>query len=64
MIVSVCFMFVMFLQCRFYDLRADREVAIYQKDSIVFGAATVDFSLSGKKLVKHMKTNYYIKYAL
>ncbi|XP_049574666.1 guanine nucleotide-binding protein subunit beta-5b isoform X2 [Syngnathus scovelli] len=36
--------------CRFYDLRADREVAIYQKDSIIFGAATVDFSLSGRLL--------------
>ncbi|XP_053172464.1 guanine nucleotide-binding protein subunit beta-5b [Scomber japonicus] len=36
--------------CRFYDLRADREVAIYQKDSIIFGASTVDFSLSGRLL--------------
>ncbi|KAM8894205.1 guanine nucleotide-binding protein subunit beta-5b [Spinachia spinachia] len=36
--------------CRFYDLRADREVAVYQKDSIIFGAATVDFSLSGRLL--------------
>uniref|UniRef100_A0A8D3ECI3 Guanine nucleotide binding protein (G protein), beta 5b n=1 Tax=Scophthalmus maximus TaxID=52904 RepID=A0A8D3ECI3_SCOMX len=36
--------------CRFYDLRADREVAVYQKDSIVFGASTVDFSLSGRLL--------------
>uniref|UniRef100_A0A3Q3B178 G protein subunit beta 5 n=1 Tax=Kryptolebias marmoratus TaxID=37003 RepID=A0A3Q3B178_KRYMA len=37
-------------QCRFYDLRADREVAVYQKDSIVFGASSVDFSLSGRLL--------------
>ncbi|XP_016087440.1 guanine nucleotide-binding protein subunit beta-5-like [Sinocyclocheilus grahami] len=35
--------------CRLYDLRADREVAIYSKDSIIFGASSVDFSLSGKK---------------
>ncbi|XP_061670810.1 guanine nucleotide-binding protein subunit beta-5b [Syngnathoides biaculeatus] len=36
--------------CRFYDLRADREVAIYQKESVIFGASTVDFSLSGRLL--------------
>ncbi|MEQ2313628.1 Guanine nucleotide-binding protein subunit beta-5b [Ameca splendens] len=36
--------------CRFYDLRADREVAVYQKDSIIFGASSVDFSLSGRLL--------------
>ncbi|KAI3377735.1 hypothetical protein L3Q82_008879 [Scortum barcoo] len=36
--------------CRFYDLRADREVAVYQKDSIIFGASTVDFSMSGRLL--------------
>uniref|UniRef100_A0A8C6UX37 Guanine nucleotide binding protein (G protein), beta 5b n=1 Tax=Neogobius melanostomus TaxID=47308 RepID=A0A8C6UX37_9GOBI len=36
--------------CRFYDLRADREVAVYQKDSVIFGASTVDFSLSGRLL--------------
>lgn len=42
-------------QCRFYDLRADREVAVYQKDSIVFGASTVDFSLSGESCVKHLQ---------
>uniref|UniRef100_A0AAV2LTP4 Uncharacterized protein n=1 Tax=Knipowitschia caucasica TaxID=637954 RepID=A0AAV2LTP4_KNICA len=35
---------------RFYDLRADREVAVYQKDNIIFGASTVDFSLSGRLL--------------
>lgn len=40
------------VQCRFYDLRADREVAVYQKDSIIFGASSVDFSLSGKESVK------------
>jgi len=36
--------------CRLYDLRADREVAIYQKDSIIFGATSVDFSQSGRLL--------------
>uniref|UniRef100_A0A3P8W1K9 G protein subunit beta 5 n=2 Tax=Cynoglossus semilaevis TaxID=244447 RepID=A0A3P8W1K9_CYNSE len=36
--------------CRFYDLRADREVAVYKKDSIIFGASSVDFSLSGRLL--------------
>ncbi len=41
--------FVLF-QCRLYDLRADREVAIYSKESIIFGASSVDFSLSGKKV--------------
>lgn len=39
----------MLFQCRLYDLRADREVAIYSKESIIFGASSVDFSLSGKK---------------
>lgn len=50
-ITSVCPVGVS--QCRFYDLRADREVAVYQKDSIIFGASTVDFSLSGKEWVEH-----------
>ncbi|KAL4005672.1 hypothetical protein ACER0C_005385 [Sarotherodon galilaeus] len=36
--------------CRLYDLRADREVAIYSKDSIIFGVSSVDFSLSGRLL--------------
>ncbi|XP_010770403.1 guanine nucleotide-binding protein subunit beta-5-like [Notothenia coriiceps] len=36
--------------CRFFDLRADREVAVYQKDSVIFGASTLDFSLSGRLL--------------
>lgn len=40
-------------QCRLYDLRADREVAIYSKESIIFGASSVDFSLSGKIYVKN-----------
>ncbi|XP_010889566.1 guanine nucleotide-binding protein subunit beta-5b [Esox lucius] len=36
--------------CRLFDLRADREVSIYSKDSIIFGATSVDFSLSGRLL--------------
>ncbi len=48
-----CCMFVGLPQCRFYDLRADREVAVFQKDNIIFGASTVDFSMSGKEIVKH-----------
>ncbi|KAJ3597017.1 hypothetical protein NHX12_003417 [Muraenolepis orangiensis] len=38
------------MQCRLYDLRADREVAIYSKESIIFGVSSVDFSLSGRLL--------------
>lgn len=41
-------------QCRLYDLRADREVAIYSKDSIIFGASSVDFSLSGKNFFQKL----------
>lgn len=52
-------LFVSLPQCRFYDLRADREVAVYQKDSIIFGASTVDFSMSGE-FVKHIKLNLCI----
>lgn len=36
-------------QCRLYDLRADREVAVYSKESVIFGASSVDFSLSGER---------------
>ncbi|XP_078738072.1 guanine nucleotide-binding protein subunit beta-5 isoform X2 [Lampetra fluviatilis] len=36
--------------CRLYDLRADREVAVFSKESIIFGASSVDFSLSGRLL--------------
>lgn len=58
-------LFVSVPQCRFYDLRADREVAVYQKDSIIFGASTVDFSMSGTEFVKHIKLNHGIsKYNL
>ncbi|XP_046918975.2 guanine nucleotide-binding protein subunit beta-5 [Dermatophagoides farinae] len=36
--------------CRLFDLRADREVAIYSKKSIIFGVNSVDFSISGRLL--------------
>uniref|UniRef100_A0A672R7C6 Guanine nucleotide-binding protein subunit beta-5-like n=1 Tax=Sinocyclocheilus grahami TaxID=75366 RepID=A0A672R7C6_SINGR len=45
--------------CRLYDLRADREVAIYSKDSIIFGASSVDFSLSGKKALKCLTKDFF-----
>lgn len=44
-------------QCRLYDLRADREIAVYQKDSIIFGASTLDFSMSGKKCTRIINPN-------
>ncbi|KAL3866679.1 hypothetical protein ACJMK2_043960 [Sinanodonta woodiana] len=34
--------------CRLFDLRADREVNCYKKESIIFGCNAVDFSISGK----------------
>ncbi|KAI3384597.1 hypothetical protein SNEBB_000080 [Seison nebaliae] len=36
--------------CRLFDLRADRQVAVYRKDSIIFPCNAVDFSLSGRLL--------------
>ncbi|XP_022670829.1 guanine nucleotide-binding protein subunit beta-5-like [Varroa jacobsoni] len=36
--------------CRLFDLRADREVAMYTKRSIIFGVNSVDFSVSGRML--------------
>lgn len=36
------------LQCRLYDLRADHELAVFSKEHIIFGAAALDFSLSGE----------------
>ncbi|KAF8561317.1 hypothetical protein P879_11340 [Paragonimus westermani] len=35
---------------RLFDLRADRELAVYMKDSVIFGCNAVDFSLSGRLL--------------
>lgn len=61
--VCVCGCAVIFaLQCRFYDLRADREVAVYQKDSIIFGASTVDFSMSGKEFLKPWEIDLLLGY--
>ncbi|CAH3038298.1 unnamed protein product [Pocillopora meandrina] len=36
--------------CRLYDLRADHELAVFSKEHIIFGAAALDFSLSGELL--------------
>lgn len=36
--------------CRLFDLRADRQVGIYKKDSILFACNSVDLSLSGRLL--------------
>jgi len=36
--------------CRLFDLRADREVCCYRKDSVIFACNAVDFSLSGRLL--------------
>lgn len=33
---------------RLFDLRADRELCVYKKDSVIFGCNAIDFSLSGK----------------
>ncbi|CAH8538518.1 unnamed protein product [Schistosoma bovis] len=35
---------------RLFDLRADREVCVYKKDSVIFPCNAVDFSLSGRLL--------------
>lgn len=35
---------------RLFELRADRELAVYEKDSVLFGCNAVDFSLSGRLL--------------
>ena len=36
--------------CRLFDLRADKEVAVYAKESIIFGANAIDLSVSGRLL--------------
>ncbi|CAK1550293.1 unnamed protein product [Leptosia nina] len=36
--------------CRLFDLRADREIARYSKESIIFGANAVEWSVSGRLL--------------
>lgn len=47
---STCAAFACLLQCRLFDLRADRQVAIFKKESIIFSCNAVDFSLSGKPI--------------
>ena len=37
-------------QCRLFDLRADTQVGIYKKESIIFACNSVDMSLSGRLL--------------
>lgn len=37
-------------RCRLFDLRADREVARYGKESVLFAVTSVDWSLSGRLL--------------
>lgn len=36
--------------CRLYDLRADRQICVYEKKSIIFPVNGVDFSVSGRLL--------------
>ncbi len=36
--------------CKLFDLRADREVSKYNKESILFGVNAIDFSSSGRIL--------------
>jgi len=47
---SICkYVFVcMCMKCRLFDLRADREVCCYRKESVIFACNAVDFSLSGQ----------------
>ena len=40
--------------CRLFDLRADAEVACYEKEAILFGINAVDFSVSGRLLFAGM----------
>ena len=49
-IFLLCSFFWSHLQCRLFDLRADREVSCYSKSSIIFGVNSVDFSTSGRIL--------------
>jgi len=45
-----------------YDLRADKEVAVYSKESILFGVNSIDFSVSGKFYLVYVVNN--IRYLL
>ena len=48
------------MQCRLFDLRADKEVAIYHKDSIIFGVNSVDFSMSGTQVLIVFLSLFYL----
>ena len=39
-----------YVSVRLFDLRADAEVACYEKEAILFGINAVDFSVSGRLL--------------
>lgn len=54
-------MYVIRLQCRLFDLRADKEVAVYSKESIIFGANSIDLSVSGKIFfsVSYVRAKYF-----
>lgn len=45
---DLLFLMKIFFKCRLFDMRADKEVAVYSKDSIIFGVNSVDFSVSGE----------------
>ncbi len=47
------------VKCRLFDLRADRQIGIYKKDSIIFACTSLDMSLSGN-LFKDMKNFFRI----
>ena len=50
-------------QCRLFDLRADRQVCVYEKESILFPVNGVDFSVSGEYLpifyINYIQVEYY-----
>lgn len=50
-------------KCRLFDMRADKEVAVYSKDSIIFGVNSVDFSVSGE-LVQFKKSYWFSLFIL
>lgn len=48
--IFITISFFYFFKCRLFDLRADTQVGIYKKDSIIFACNSVDMSLSGRLL--------------
>ena len=48
--------------CRLFDLRADREIAKYTKESILFGVNAIDFSTSGAFLLLSRDLNAPLSY--